>query len=295
MRGMDPSKAKSMRVRFIAGPLMILAVLALVWADFHLDGGRGRVSACFVGVLALAGLGEYVALLKKSGRPVAGAWVLAAAFLLHASAVFVTPSWKVLDRELYAPVLLTLALLVPLSARALTPEGMKEGLETAGATLVGFLLVSWPLYLAQGLCLRFLPWMIWLALVAKGGDTGAYLVGVFLGRHKLIPHVSPGKSVEGAAGGLAASVAVGVAASGLVPPSVVKLPLPAWAGLAIMVGMTAQISDLVESMVKRLCGAKDSSHLVPVHGGVLDLVDSFLLSTPPFFLLVVLLTGGSGA
>jgi len=274
---------------------MILAVLGLVWADFHLDGGRGRVSAVFIGLLALAGLAEYVDLLVKAGRPVAGAWLLPAAFLLHASSVFLTPSWKVLDRELYAPVLLAMALLVPLSARALTPQGMEKGLETAGSTLVGFLLISWPLYLAQGLCLRFLPWMIWLALVAKGGDTGAYLVGVFLGRHKLIPHVSPGKSVEGALGGLAASVGIGMAASGLIPPEVAHLPLPAWAGLGIMVGMTAQISDLVESMVKRLCGAKDSSRLVPVHGGVLDLVDSFLLSAPPFFLMVVLLTGGSGA
>ncbi len=295
MSAMDPSKARSMKVRFIAGPLMILAILVLVWADFHLDRGRGRISALFLGLLALAGLWEYVGLLKRSGRPVAGFWVLAAAFLLHGSAVFLTPSWKVLDRELYAPVLLAMGLLLPLSARALTPEGMEKGLETAGSTLVGFLLVSWPLYLAQGLCLRFLPWMIWLALTAKGGDTGAYLAGVFFGRHKLIPHVSPGKSVEGALGGLAASLAIGVAASGLIPSSVVDLPLPAWAGLAIMVGMTAQISDLVESMVKRLCGAKDSSRLVPVHGGVLDLVDSFLLSTPPFFLLVVLLTGGSGA
>ncbi len=292
---MDPGKVKSMKVRFVAGPLMVLGVVALVWADFRLDGGRGRISASFVGLLALVGLWEYVTLLERSGRPVASLWVLGAALGLHVSAVVLTPSWKVLDRELYAPVLLAMALLVPLSARALTREGMEKGLETAGSTLVGFLLVSWPLYFAQGLCLRFLPWMIWLTLTAKSGDTGAYLVGVFFGRHKLIPHVSPGKSVEGALGGLAASVAVGMAASGLIPADVVELPLPAWAGLGIMVGMTAQISDLVESMVKRLCGAKDSSRLVPVHGGVLDLVDSFLLSTPPFFLLVVLLTGGSGA
>jgi len=291
---LDPARRRAMAVRFVCGPLMILGVLGVVWADLGLDEGRGRLSALLIGALAVAGMCEYVVLLKRAGKPVAGSWLLLAALLLHASALGFTPDWRELGRQLYAPVLLAMALLVPLSARALTPRGMQQGLESAGATLVGFILFSWPFYLAQGLCLRSLGWMLWLAVVVKGGDIGAYLTGTFLGRRRLIPHVSPGKSWEGAAGGILVSAALGVGLRGLVPAEEVALPFQAWLLLAIISGIMAQISDLMESLVKQLCGAKDSSRLLPAHGGILDLTDSFLLSVPPLFLVVIALTGGGG-
>ncbi len=290
---MEEKKLKALKTRLILGPAMVLAISALVLADFRLDGGKGRLCAVLMGMFGIGASLEYIKMLKKAGRPVAGRWLLLASILLHGSAVLVTPCWKVLDRELYAPVLLTLSLLLPLSARALSKERMAQGLEEAGATLMGFILISWPLYLGQGLCLRALPWMVWLAIVAKGGDTGAYLVGILLGKHKMIPHVSPGKSWEGAFGGLVCSVLLGVSLSSIVRAEDVSLPFEVWILLGIMAGLLAQLSDLVESMVKRLCGTKDSSKLVPVHGGILDLVDSFILSTPPLFLFVIILTGGN--
>ena len=286
---LDASKRKAMRTRSVAAPLLILAVAALVWADFQLDRGRGRLAAAVVGLLALVGIWEYVAMVRAARRPLAGGWLLGTVALLHLSPLIFTPFWQVIDRELYAPVILTMGLLLPLIGQALSPRGMEEGLERAGATLLGLILFSWPLYLAQGLCLRCLPWMVWLVIVTKGGDVGAYLVGTFWGRHRLIPHVSPGKSVEGALGGLALSGLLGWACAGIVPSGPDLLPLPVWPLLGIIVGMLAQLSDLTESLVKRLCGAKDSSRLLPVHGGVLDLTDSLMLSVPPLFLFVTLM------
>ena len=74
-----------------------------------------------------------------------------------------------------------------------------------GSTVLGFTLVAWPLYIAQGLALRHLPSLLFVILVCKAGDSGAYFLGRVLGRQKLLPHVSPAKTVEGAIGSLVVS------------------------------------------------------------------------------------------
>jgi len=289
----DPSRKKALLIRCIVGPSIILAILGLIWVDFGLDQGRGRFGAVVLGILAVVGVWEYVGMLKMAGRPVAGRLLLLATLVLHVIALLPLDQagWTCLDHELYAPVLIAITLMVLLVLQALTPKGMATGLESAGATLVGLILLSWPLYFAQGLCLRYLPWLIWLLIVVKGGDIGAYLVGTFFGKNKMILHVSPGKTWEGAAGGIGCSALLGLAFSFMIGPEEVVLPFYTWLCMGIMAGVMAQVSDLVESMIKRLCGAKDSSQLLPVHGGILDLTDSFMLSTPPLFILVVLLTG----
>lgn len=129
-------------------------------------------------------------------------------------------------------------------------------------------------------------WTLTLILVVWGYDTGAYLSGRLLGRHRLVDHISPSKTVEGLAGGLVmATVGAGVGA--------VLIGLEPWHPLVIgpLVGLAAQAGDLAESMLKRAAGRKESGFLVPGHGGVLDRVDSFLFAAPVLAGVALLMTG----
>jgi phosphatidate cytidylyltransferase len=111
--------------------------------------------------------------------------------------------------------------------------------------------------------------------LAWGSDTGAYFAGRFLGKHKLYEAVSPKKTVEGAIGGLAASVLSGVLAHVWFLP---ELPLLDAIVLGIVGGALGQAGDLGESLLKRSFGVKDSGGIVPGHGGILDRVDALLLT-----------------
>jgi phosphatidate cytidylyltransferase len=117
------------------------------------------------------------------------------------------------------------------------------------------------------------------------GDTGAFFVGTKFGKHKLIPKVSPKKSVEGAFGGLAFSGISAVACS-----SFFHLPFPWWYCLivGILTGVAGQIGDLMESAFKRAGGYKDSGNLLPGHGGFLDRIDSLILGIPVAYILFTL-------
>lgn len=109
-------------------------------------------------------------------------------------------------------------------------------------------------------------------------DTGAYCVGSLLGRHKLFPRISPGKSWEGSIGGavfvLAAAFAIGYYVDGSM------LTIPQWMGLGLVVVIFGTWGDLVESLFKRTLGIKDSGNILPGHGGMLDRFDSSLLAIP---------------
>jgi len=126
--------------------------------------------------------------------------------------------------------------------------------------------------------------MIWIFLILAvifAGDTSAYYFGSYLGRHKLCPAVSPGKTIEGSIGGLAANLLIG---------SVVKLyflPELPWAQslfLFVVMGITGQAGDLFESMLKRSSSFKDSGGLLPGHGGFLDRIDALLFAAPVAYL-----------
>ena len=121
-----------------------------------------------------------------------------------------------------------------------------------------------------------------LMLVVWGGDSGAFVAGKLLGRHKMAPRLSPNKTMEGLAGGLAASVGglfLGEALFG------VELGggWPVTVALGLVLGAVATAGDLFESAVKRGAGVKDSGALLPGHGGVLDRVDSLLFAAPVMY------------
>jgi phosphatidate cytidylyltransferase len=118
-------------------------------------------------------------------------------------------------------------------------------------------------------------WALLLILTVWGYDSGAYLTGRWLGRRRLIDHISPSKTVEGLAGGLVmATLAAGLGAwlVGVEP----------WHPLVLgpVIGLSAQAGDLGESLLKRAAGRKESGFLIPGHGGILDRIDSFLFAAP---------------
>lgn len=115
-------------------------------------------------------------------------------------------------------------------------------------------------------------------------DTGAYLSGSLFGRHKLFPRVSPGKSWEGSIGGgilvIAVAAFVGYLENTLQGASPSPMSLPAWMGLGLVVVLFGTWGDLVESLLKRTLGIKDSGNILPGHGGMLDRFDSSLMALP---------------
>jgi phosphatidate cytidylyltransferase len=130
--------------------------------------------------------------------------------------------------------------------------------------------------------------------VPKCCDIGAYFTGRFLGRHPLAPVLSPKKTWEGAAGGLALAAAVAVALDRLGPARVLG---PWWAevGFGLTVGLAGMFGDLAESLVKRDVRQKDASQAVPGFGGVLDVVDAILLAAPVAYVWLVVIRPGEQA
>ena len=125
--------------------------------------------------------------------------------------------------------------------------------------------------------------LLFLAASVFSFDTFAYAVGRTVGRHRLAPSISPGKTWEGLVGGSAGALAAGALFS-----IWVDLPASWLALLAAVVGLAGQIGDLLESALKRAVGAKDSSRLIPGHGGVLDRIDSFTTALPAGLALLLL-------
>jgi len=130
-------------------------------------------------------------------------------------------------------------------------------------------------------------WVLLGIVTVAAGDTFAYFTGRLLGRRKLAPSISPNKTVEGAVGGLAGSVAVCVVCAYYFLPGV-----PAWyaalSGAAI--GICGQGGDLFESLLKRSAGVKDSGALFPGHGGVFDRADAILAASPSVYILAAVAT-----
>jgi phosphatidate cytidylyltransferase len=132
-----------------------------------------------------------------------------------------------------------------------------------------------------------------LILVAKGNDVFAYFGGTFLGRHKLIPRVSPGKTWEGAVCGFIGGIGIGflIYYTSCLKLHVAKGLSPLFILIAAaVVGIAGQLGDLAESLLKRKSGVKDSAKLIPEYGGILDIVDCLLFAAPALYFLIYFCT-----
>ena len=251
--------------------------------------GLPAITAVLVLVAALGGW-EVFRLLKAAGYqslPLFGT-ALAVAFVLEAA---VQPAG---DKG----ILLVAVGVVLAGVGAFSRQDPRDGLVAWFATIFGAVyvgLIAFVLHVAStgpaipaGAPLAQIGaergWILLLVLGVWSYDTGAYLVGRQIGRHKFLTHISPSKSIEGLIGGLVASTVVTM----LMLAAVGQNPV---GGLVLgpLLGLTAQAGDLAESMLKRAAGAKDSGALIPGHGGMLDRIDSFLFAGPVVALYVVAL------
>lgn len=160
---------------------------------------------------------------------------------------------------------------------ALSGGGVENVLPRASLLLFGLLYVFGSWRCAMGLHSIHPHWLFFALTVSWIGDSAAYLAGSLAGRHKLAPRISPGKTWEGAAASLLASVLFGGIYLGYFLPVV-----PRWEALALAAAanVAGQFGDLCESAVKRGAGLKDSGAMLPGHGGWLDRVDSTLFALP---------------
>jgi len=254
-----------------AGLLATLFLLPAVWA-----------AAIFAGIAALAAW-EWGELLQTGD--IERRMFAAVTFLLCA-ALYVAGMPRPLLLALWLPALLFWLLLVPLW---LTRKWQLNA--NAIGFLIGWLLLipCWAgmvmLHSRSPLFLLATMMLVWIA------DIAAYFAGCTFGKHKLAPAISPGKTWEGAAGAVAAVIVYGVILGwgnnklALLTPVQIVL---AMAGL-ILLTVVSIIGDLFESLVKRQAGVKDSSQLLPGHGGVLDRIDSLLSTLPIIGLLSLFL------
>ncbi len=248
-------------------------VRTALWAAPVLLGVLVLGGAVLLGVLlaavAAVGVHEYRRLVVPDGSPLEDAFAVGWGAVLVLA--FLSP-----HREL--PVVLLCLGTLGYFGLWMAGPGPREDLAARwGATVGGWVLVA--LFLGHALWIRahgVLP-VVYLLAVVWAGDIAAYYVGSALGSTPLAPRVSPKKSVEGAAASLAAAVLTGGVLSLVLP-----LPHGAWGGAvaAAVLNVAAQGGDLVESLLKRWAGVKDSGTLFPGHGGVLDRVDGFLLAAP---------------
>jgi phosphatidate cytidylyltransferase len=175
-------------------------------------------------------------------------------------------------------------------------ERLQTVLPGVAATLLGLVYVSLTLGLlvvVQQSATSLGPgkqWIFFLLLVVWIGDTGAYYVGRALGRHPLAPLISPKKTIEGAVGGLLGNILAAFVGKRIFLPDA---PLYQLLVLSILLGVVSQIGDLSESALKRGAGVKDSSNLLPGHGGMLDRIDGVLFASPVMFGYVHFVLGRS--
>jgi len=127
--------------------------------------------------------------------------------------------------------------------------------------------------------------LIFLFAVVWSTDSGAYFSGRFLGKNKLAPHISPNKTIEGVVGGIILSIVVAI----IFNHCFQLLSLSFTFLFALIISITGQIGDLIESAFKRFCGVKDSGNIIPGHGGILDRFDSTIIAAPALFYLILFL------
>jgi phosphatidate cytidylyltransferase len=175
-------------------------------------------------------------------------------------------------------------------------------LETMAYTVFGLLYVPWMFSFVTKI-IFLLPrdevtnqvtghwYVLWLVVVTKFSDMGAYVTGSLIGKHPLIPHISPKKTWEGFFGALVFSIGGACALLALMPQKLKYLTYFDAAVLGLVLGFSAIIGDLAESIIKRNCDVKDSGRMLPGIGGALDLIDSILFTAPLLFFYLRFVVG----
>ncbi|MFH1313214.1 MAG: phosphatidate cytidylyltransferase [Candidatus Eisenbacteria bacterium] len=271
-----PRRARTLAIRVLAGAVLIPVALLV-------NHTGGLLFAVFVSLLAGCGSYEFYRMLARKGL---GPSMVAGVV----GSVCVCFSFYLGAREA-AGIVLTVVLGVVLVERLIRHD--RENFVTgAGITMIGVLYTGWLLgyfILIRNSASVAVPGrqLVYLVLALTWSyDSIAYFAGSSVGRHKLFSRVSPSKTAEGTIAGLVACVAAALISRATFAPflSVGHALL-----LGVLVGVAAQAGDLVESMIKRSTGTKDSSQVIPGHGGILDRFDSLLFTGPAMYFCIRLM------
>ena len=236
-----------------------------------------RWTAGVIHLAALLALGEFYGMTLAKTTP---RWLINVAMAVGLG-LSVALYWLPADPHHLAALLIATLLLATLclaSAKDLAAA-------VASASILGFGLLYVPLLLNCLAQLKTLPhgagWLLLTLTTTFIGDTTAYAAGRAMGRHKLHPAISPGKTVEGSIGGLIGSLGAGALAK------LWYMPVLGWLDVLLLclpAGLLGQAGDLFESMIKRSCGVKDSGRILPGHGGMLDRIDALLFAAAYVYL-----------
>jgi len=254
-----------LKKRVITGIILFGMLLIILWAE-----GTIHWFAIAASVLAMLGVWELYSMVSASGKGRPAVWL---GMLLTMLFIF----QPVFPFENDMGVLLTASVVLPLLWVML--RRIRENACSSWAfTLAGIIYIGWLAgrYVAL---MEIEPqgrdWVILALFCTFACDTAAFFVGRALGHHRMAPGISPNKTWEGAAGGLAGAIVIG-----LLVAWILKLPLAVWQAIALsaVISLFAQTGDLVESLFKRNMGAKDSGQALPGHGGVLDRIDGVVFA-----------------
>ncbi len=285
------------RAQVAAG--VVAGFVALTWADaVGLGGARPSWWLLPVAVLvAVGGAGEFAGLWAAGGVRVRRVLVQAATACLPVAAAVgaatvadVDPCAASITALGWVAFACVLAIAMLLTAEVVRYGREPRPLDRVAAGVLAVTMLGLPVAFlvalrivggtpaeGRGVLATVLP-LVSLVAVVKGGDIAAYLVGSLVGRHRMAPRLSPGKTWEGAAASLAASVAIAWVCIETAAGS--HRPLGGWLPFGLVCGGLGMLGDLSESLVKRERGAKDSGTALGRMGGVLDLVDSLVFAAP---------------
>jgi phosphatidate cytidylyltransferase len=243
-------------------------------------------------LLAVSGLAEFYGLAAKRGLVCFEGWgilggvLLVAGTFLNLTGVLGTSGSPARVNDLETGFLILFVL--GLCARQLACRSNTAGLLAIAVTLFGLMYVPWLLNFIQKI--NFFSgveghyYVLYFVVLTKSSDTGAYAVGSLLGRHKMIPRISPGKTWEGFAGAIGATVLASLLFVHFLGRSMAGMNTVHAIVLGVLLGLGAVLGDLMESLFKREAGVKDSGRFFPGIGGILDLLDSLLFNAPIMYL-----------
>jgi phosphatidate cytidylyltransferase len=281
---------RNLILRIVSSVVLLPIIAFIVWW------GEPLVSATVIALAAIA-LHELYGLFRGGGyTPRRSAGYLSVTLFVVSAAVRARVPFDWTGFALVTAIIASLS--VELPRRDRQAALLHWALTLSGATYVGWTLAHFVLLRSIDSPLDATAPLRWLRLDSGAGwivlvlgitflsDTGAYFTGRALGRHRMAPYISPSKSWEGALGGLLTATVAGLAFNWLLGLS---LTLPAAALLGAVGSIAAQAGDLAESLIKRQVNIKDSGHLIPGHGGILDRIDSLLFTAPVLYYMIVVL------
>jgi phosphatidate cytidylyltransferase len=265
--------------RVLSGAVLIAIAVGVVWF------APSAVFFVVAEILLILAFVEYAALAAGCGLPVP---TTASAVATMAASIGVTSSFWIGDQIMSNAIALDAALLsafVVLASLSLTTwQGGRDALGRAAASVFPMLYIGMPIGAMVALrTLRGREALFLLLLTVMVSDTAQYYTGRALGRRLLAPAISPKKTIEGAMGGFVFGALVMAVAGAWWAPGIPAV-LRALLGAAVVALGIA--GDLFESMLKRSAGVKDSSSLIPGHGGVLDRIDALLFAAPVYYIFL---------